>query len=155
MSTPTPEALLAMLVELERIRALTVELLEQCVPELLPAPPESVPGSERGMYELLLGLRRAVLGNPAAARAVHDLLVAEGRRYAQTEAGAELRDALVASEAADHLRRVWQTVSLDVLDGPAPPSMIPDAWAELLADVLTGRAIDDTVLARLRPEGLA
>jgi hypothetical protein len=155
MSTPTPESLLAMLAELDRIRALTVELIERSVPELLPAPPESLSGSERGMYELLVGMRRAVLGNPAAARAVHDLLVAEGRRYAETAVGAELRNALIGSEAVDHLRRVWETVSLNVLDGPAPPSKVPDAWAELLADALSGRAIDDTVLGHLRPQGFA
>ncbi|WP_448617270.1 hypothetical protein [Geodermatophilus sp. URMC 65] len=155
MSTLTPEALLTMLAELDRIRALTVELLERNVPGLLPAPPEDVSKGERGMYELLVGVRRAVLGNPAAARAVYDLLVAEGRRYAGTPAGAELRDALVASQAVDHLRLIWDTVSLNVLDGPAPPSAIPDAWAELLADALTGRALDDTVLAHLRPEGFA
>jgi hypothetical protein len=155
MSTIAPESMLGMLAELDRIRALTVELIEHSVPELLPAPPESISGSERGMYELLLGVRSAVLGNPAAARTVHDLLVAQGRRYAQTAAGAELRDALVASEAVDHLRRVWETVSLNVLDGPAPPSKVPDAWAELLADALTGRAIRDSVLPHLRPDGFA
>ena len=154
MSTATPEALLAMLAELDRIRALTVELIEGGVPGLLPVPPGDGSGAERGVYELLLGLRRAVFGIPAAARAVHDLLVAQGRRYAETEAGAALRDALVTSAAVDHLRRVWETVSLNVLDGPAPPSMVPDAWAELLADAIAGSAIDDAVLGRLRPEGL-
>ena len=96
-----------------------------------------------------------MIGNPAAARGLHDLLVAEGRRYAETAAGAQLRDALVRSEAVDHLRRIWETVSLNVLDGPAPPSGVPDAWAELLADAITGRGLDDAVLARLRPEGFA
>ena len=62
-----------------------------------------------------------MLGNPAAARGLHDLLVAEGRRYADTPAGAQLRDALIASEAVENLRRVWETVSLNVLDGPAAP----------------------------------
>jgi hypothetical protein len=32
---------------------------------------------------------------------------------------------------------------------------VPDAWAQLLADALTGRALDDAVLAHLRPEGCA
>jgi hypothetical protein len=153
MSTPTPETLLAVLTELDRIRALAVELLERSLPALLPAPPGGAHGDERGVHELLVGVRRAVLGNPAAARAVYDLLVAAGRRYAETTAGAVLRDALVASESVDHLRRVWETVSLNVLDGPTPPSTVPDAWAELLADVITGSTIDDAVLARLRPEG--
>ncbi|MGH3870798.1 MAG: hypothetical protein ACRDSR_04660 [Pseudonocardiaceae bacterium] len=153
MSAPTPEALLGVLAELDRIRALTVELVERSVPQLLPVPPEGTAGGERAMYELLVSARRAVLGNPAAARGLHDLLVAEGRRYAETAAGAQLRDALVASEAVDHLRRIWETVSLNVLDGPAPPSAVPDAWAELLADAITGHGLDDAVLARLRPEG--
>jgi hypothetical protein len=107
------------------------------------------------VFELLLGARRAVLGNPAAARGVHDLLVAEGRRYADTPAGAELRDALAASNAVENLRRVWETLSLNVLDGPASSSAAPDAWAELLADTIIGHGLDDSVLAHFRPEGFA
>ena len=69
-----------------------------------------------------LGARRAVLGNPAAARGLHDLLVAEGRRYADDRRTARsCATRWSRSEAVDHLRRVWETVSLNVLDGPAPP----------------------------------
>jgi hypothetical protein len=154
MTTPSPEALVGVLAELDRIRALIVDLVERNAPRLLPVPPEG-PGAERATYELLLGLRRAVIGNPAAARGLHELLVGEGRRYARTAGGARLRDALVGSEAVENLRRVWEAVTLNVLDGPAPPSGIPDAWAELLADVIAGHRLDDAVLARLRPEGFA
>ena len=91
-----PEDLVGMLAELERIRELTLDLVERSAPQLLPAPPDEADGTERTVFDLLLGARRAVLGNPAAARGLHDLLVAEGRRYADTPAGAELRDALVA-----------------------------------------------------------
>ncbi|MCW2901058.1 MAG: hypothetical protein JWO67_3323 [Streptosporangiaceae bacterium] len=155
MTTPTPETLLSMLAELDRIRSLLVELMERAAPGLLPAPPDDSGDGERSAYELLLGARRAVFGHPAAARSLHDLLVAEGRRYASTPAGAQLRDRLIASEGVDRLRRIWETVSLNVLDGPAPPSGVPDAWAELLADAVTAHGLDDTVLARLRPEGFA
>lgn len=155
MSTPTPDSLLGVLAELDRIRALTIGLIERSAPQLFPVPLEGTVGGERAMYELLISVRRAVLGNPAAARGLHDLLVAEGRRYAETATGAELRNALVGSEAVDHLRRIWETVSLNVLDGPAPPNGVPDAWAELLADAITGRGLDDAVLARLRPEWFA
>ena len=96
-----------------------------------------------------------MLGNPVAARSLLDLLVAEGRRYADTPAGAELRDALVASDAVENLRRVWETLSLNVLDGPASPNAAPDAWAELLVDAIIGHGLDDSVLARFRPEGFA
>jgi hypothetical protein len=146
--------LLGLLAELDRVRALTVELLERSAPGLAPAPPDDA-GGERAAYELVMEARRAVLGNPAAARQLYDLLVAQGRRYARTPAGAALRDALVVSEAVEHLRRIWDTVSLNVLDGPASASAIPDAWAELLADTIAGRGIDDAALTRLRPDGIA
>jgi hypothetical protein len=151
----SPEALVAMLAELERIRALTLDLVEQGAPRLLPAPTHDAAGAERATYDLLLGARRAVLGNPAAARGLHDLLLAEGRRYAETAEGARLRDALASSEAVENLRRVWETLSLNVLDGPAAPGCAPTAWAELMADAVIGRGLDDSILSRLRPEGFA
>ncbi|BDB43445.1 MULTISPECIES: hypothetical protein [Mycobacterium] len=150
-----PEGLIGMLAELERIRELTLDLIEQQTPQLRPAPPDEADGTERTVFDVLVGLRRAVLGNPAAARRMHDLLVAEGRRYARTPRGTRLRDALVASEAVENLRRVWEMVSLNILDGPTAPSGVPNAWADLLADALIGRGLDDSVLARLRPEGFA
>lgn len=151
----TPEALIGMLAELERIRELTLDLIDRQAPKLHPAPPDEAGGTERTAFDLLLGARRAVLGNPAAARGIHDLLVAEGRRYAETPRGARLRDALVTSEAVENLRRVWEMVSLNVLDGPAAPCATPDAWADLLADAVIGHGLDDSILARLRPEGFA
>jgi hypothetical protein len=107
------------------------------------------------MFDLLIGARRAVLGNPAGARHLHDMLVAEGRRYADTPEGAELRDALINSEAVENLRRVWETISLNVLDGPAAPNTAPTAWADLVADAVIGHGLDDSILGRLRPEGFA
>ncbi|OBI96017.1 hypothetical protein A5660_08970 [Mycobacterium alsense] len=151
----TPEALLGMLAELERIRELTLDLIERQTPGLQPAPADEAGELERGVFDLLLGARRAVLGNPAAARGLHDRLVAEGRRYASTPRGARLRDALVASEAVENLRRVWEMVSLNVLGGPAAPNAAPDAWADLLADAVIGGGLDDSILDRLRPEGFA
>lgn len=150
-----PESMIGMLAELERIRELTLDLIDREAPQLRPAPPEDADGTERTAFELLVGARRAVLGNPAAARRLHDLLVAEGRRYAATPRGARLRDALATSEAVENLRRVWEMVSLNVLDGPAAANAAPDAWADLLADVVIGHDLDESILARLRPEGFA
>jgi hypothetical protein len=149
------EAMIGMLAELEQIRELTVALIDQQNPQLRPVPPDETDGPERTAFDLLVGARRAVLGNPAAARRLHDLLVAEGRRYATTPEGAQLRDALVASEAVENLRRVWEMLSLNVLDGPAAANGAPDAWAELLADIAMGHGLDESILERLRPEGFA
>jgi hypothetical protein len=150
-----PETLLGMLAELERIRELTLDLIDRETPQLRPVPPDDVGATERSVFDLLLGARRAVLGSPAAARGLHDLLVAEGRRYAKTPRGARLRDGLVASEAVENLRRVWEMLSLSVLDGPAAPGAAPDAWADLMADAVIAHGLDDSVLDRLRPEGFA
>lgn len=149
-----PEELVAALAELERIREAVLDLVEHRAPQLLPEPPEAA-GTERTMYELLLGVRRAVLGNPAGARSLHDVLVAQGHRYAETPDGERLRDALASSEAVENLRLVWETVSLNVLDGPAGPGCAPDAWATLLADTVVGHGLDDAILSRFRPEGFA
>jgi hypothetical protein len=62
---------------------------------------------------------------------------------------------LIASEAVENLRRVWETLSLNVLDGPAAPNAAPEAWADLFADVVMGHGLDDAILDRLRPEGFA
>jgi hypothetical protein len=62
---------------------------------------------------------------------------------------------LAASEPVENLRRVWEMVSLNVLGGPATPNAVPDAWADLLADAVIGHGLDDSILARLRPEGFA
>jgi hypothetical protein len=155
MTGPAPEGLLALLVELDRLRAVLVDALEHMAPQPVPVPPADADAETQGLFELLLGARRAVFGNPAAARALQDMLVAEGRRYAQTPEGSELRDALATSDGVADLRRVWETVSLNVLDGPAPPEGIPAAWTEALCDAIAGRVVDDTALARLRPPGLA
>ena len=150
-----PAEMVGMLAELERIRELTLDLIEQQTPQLRPVPPDDTGGPEQTAFDLLVGARRGVLGNPAAARRLHDLLVAEGRRYAATPHGARLRDALIASEAVENLRRVWETLSLNVLDGPAAPNAAPEAWADLFADVVMGHGLDDAILDRLRPEGFA
>jgi hypothetical protein len=150
-----PEVLIGMLAELERIRGTTLDLIERAAPQLLPEPPEGSTSGARTIFDLLLGARRAVLGNPSAARGIHDLLVNEGRRYAETPTGAALRDQLVKSQAVENLRRIWETLSLNVLDGPAETNSAPTAWSELLADAVVGRGLDDSILARLRPEGFA
>lgn len=149
------EHLIGMLAELERIREATLDLVEHAAPQLLPAPPDHVEGHSEAVFDLLVGARRAVLGNPAAARRLHDMLVSEGMRYARTTEGALLRDRLAQSDAVENLRRVWETVSLNVLDGPAESNAAPTAWVELLADAVVGQGLDEAILSPLRPEGFA
>ena len=100
----SPEVLIGMLAELERIRELTLDLVERDTPRLLPTPPDEACRTERTVFDLLLA-HAARPRQPRGRPGPHDLLVAEGRRYADTPDGARLRDALVASEAVENLRR--------------------------------------------------
>jgi hypothetical protein len=178
MTGPNVQSLLAVLAELDQLRALALGLAERDAPSLWPAPAPDA-GLVRSLWEVLLAARRAVFANPSAARGVVDVLVAEGRRYAEaTDEGRALRDRLVASDAVDQLRRVWETVTLNVLDGPTT-SGLPDAWIELVVDAATAAPVGgsganlprgtagsggggaaaadalDGVLTQLRPEGFA
>ena len=155
MTAPRPEALLALLVELDRVRAAVLDVLERTAPPLLPVPTHVVDDNPQPLHDLLVSVRRAVLGHPVAAKRLYDMIVTEGHRYAGTADGARLREALAGSEAVAQLRRIWETVSLNVLDGAATPSGVPEAWAEALSDAITGRVLDDTVLAKLRPDGFS
>ena len=150
-----PEVLIGMLAELERIRELTLDLVEQSSTAVASCP------SGRRRWGGAIGVRptyrRAARGARQSRRRQGPARPARrrGLPLRRHPAGARLRDALIASEAVENLRRVWETVSLNVLDGPAPPNAAPTAWAELLADAVIGHGLDDSILARLRPEGFA
>lgn len=68
----------------------------------------------------MVGARRAVPDNPAAARGVYRPLVTEGERNAGTERGTAPRARLAGSERLAQLHRTWETLTLNALDGPAP-----------------------------------
>lgn len=156
MTGPTPQSLTAVLAELDRLRALTADLLDRAAPATPPHGPadDLGEGPAATLHHLLTAARRAVLERPAGAKRLYDVLVAEGRRHGGTPAGAELRDALVTSTAVARLREVWELVSLGVLDGPAGPDGVPDGWAELVVDAVIADELDRSVLDRLRADGL-
>ena len=154
MTTTSSETLVAVLAELDRLRAIALALIER---DVVTSPPEELDGLDadgQQLYGVLTVLRQAVFGHPAGARSMLALLAAEGRRYATTAEGKALRDELIASPAVGQLRRIWETMTFNVLAGPVGPSGVPDAWSELLCDAVVGASIDDLV-ARLRPTGLA
>ena len=152
----SPEDLIGMLAELERIRELTLDLIERESPAVAARPRRTRPAGPSGRYSTSFSAHAARCSatprRPAVCTTCSSPRAAATRTH---PTGRELRDALATSEAVENLRRVWETVSLNVLDGPAAPGAAPDAWAELLADAVIGHGLDDSVLARLRPEGFA
>lgn len=96
-------------------------------------------------------LQLAILKHPVAAQAAFAALVAEGRRFAQTEEGAELKRRLTRSALLDRVRLAFETSTLWVLDADAPETL-PSAYLDALFQVASGPELE-IVLDRLFPDG--
>jgi hypothetical protein len=138
-----------MLAELERIRELTLDLIERETPRLLPAPPVRPRDGADGV-RLLLALRGS--GNPAAAGAARPA-GAEGAATQTPRGGRGCATRWSPPKQWNLPTRLGDS-ELNVLRRPAPNAG-PDAWADLLADAVIGHGLDDSILAYLRPEGFA
>lgn len=131
--------------ESRRLRDLLFERL------IAPAPREADDAAtSTGDDELAGILRRAqllLLKHPIAAQAAFAGLIAEGRRFAATPEGAEWSAALAGSELVHQGRRVWDAVSLNMLEDN-PGTIIPSTYLEAL--LRAARAADlEGLLARL------
>jgi hypothetical protein len=69
--------------------------------------------------------------HPFAAQAAFSALVAEGRRFAQTEEGRALREALISSDTLYRARRVWESTTLNMLEED-PRATLPTAFLDVL-----------------------
>ncbi|MBV1878977.1 MAG: hypothetical protein KUG79_15160 [Pseudomonadales bacterium] len=77
---------------------------------------------------ILAEIRQVILKHPVAAQAAYSSLLAEGKRFAATEAGKVAVPRVKNSELANRLRLVWELSSGWMLDekpqGPLPSSFI-------------------------------
>lgn len=122
---------------------------EPTIPNQEPGAPEpvlQVGDHARDVADLLMWLRRVVGAHPQAARAAIAALVAEGRSYAQTPAGADWKRRLEQSPAIRNARLLWDGITEPLARQPtqAPASAI-------LSDVLTAASLvpGEAVLARM------
>ena len=97
--------------------------------------------------ELLRSLQVALLTHPVACQAAFTALVAEGRRYAETEDGREWRDRLVHSALLRDLRLVFDLSTLGLLEEDASGAL-PSGYLDALFMLASGGDVD-TVLNRL------
>lgn len=84
--------------------------------------------SDEDVIRALTRLQRAIFRYPLATQAAFAALVAEGRRYAATPEGAELKRRLEYSESAGHARMLWEVLSLSTFtersDGALPSVLL-------------------------------
>src|SRR5687767_10038398 len=73
----------------------------------------------RVLYELQL----LVIKHPISAQAAFRALIAEGRRFAETEEGATWKSRLAGSELMLRSRSVWEVATQNMLEEPAPRTL--------------------------------
>jgi hypothetical protein len=93
---------------------------------------------------LLLEVRRAMWRHPGAAQALFRALVAEGRRFAETEEGAAVAARLAASETIDSVRVVWDLVTSRALEDD-PRAILPSVVLEAFVKSATDRTLEDLI----------
>jgi hypothetical protein len=67
---------------------------------------------DESLTTLLSSLRDAMLRHPIAVQGAFAALVAEGKRFAETDEGRALKDRLARSDLLERLRIVWDSVTM-------------------------------------------
>ena len=93
---------------------------------------------------LLLEARRAMWRHPGAAQSIFQALVAEGRRFAETEEGAAIAERLAGSETIDSVRVVWDLVTSRALEDD-PRAILPSVVVEAFVKSATDRTLEDII----------
>jgi len=94
---------------------------------------DDAPEPEDELTALLQQLQLAVLCHPVAAQAAFRSLVAEGRRFSQTDAGAAWAARLEGSPLVTRGRLAWEALTLNALDDDeavAVPTAVLDAFTQ-------------------------
>lgn len=102
---------------------------------------------EVDLTQALRQLQLALWHHPIAVQAAFSALVREGRRFAETEEGARLRDGLARSETLAKTRMVWEVLSLSAFSEKSEGAL-PSVFADALVKAIKSNAIEP-VLSRL------
>jgi hypothetical protein len=101
-------------------------------------------GDENLVADLIGRCQRLILKHPMAAQAAYQALVAEGRRFAQTDEGKQWRCRLEASEAVRRARSLWEAATLNVLDADCEVPL-PGQLIELVAQAVSWQNLETIV----------
>ena len=143
------EALIALLREVSLLQASIARVLVGSDPVGDRGPDLDADPDARRLAETIVGLRRVMVTHPAATRSVVRLLEDAGREYAATPEGAHWRRGLGSSPTMADLRLLWDATTSGLFDAGGPDERIPEAWTELLDDVLAARLDVETAMRDL------
>jgi hypothetical protein len=95
----------------------------------------------------LVQLRRVIFKYPMAVQAAFSNLVAEGRRFATTEEGAEWYERLKSARALGQAELLWEILSSGVFS-EKPAGALPSYFVDALAHAIKKRHLEP-LLTRL------
>jgi len=137
---PTLDLLRAQLLIYEELRAIGALASRNSAGAAPPLAEESKSDPDvRGLAQL----QSLLVAHPAASQAAFAALVAEGRRFAETDRGRHWQEALAASPLMARLRRIFEEVSLNMFEEDRT-TVLPSTYIEVLA-----QALDATQFPRL------
>jgi hypothetical protein len=90
-----------------------------------------VASDESDLFQMLDGLQRLLLLHPVAAQATFSAVVAEGRRFVETDEGRRWASVLLESPLLARLRRVWESSTLNMLE-EKPTTVLPSVFIEAI-----------------------
>jgi hypothetical protein len=96
---------------------------------------------------LLLEGQHLLVKYPEPARQLIRAFVEEGRRYAATPEGQELKDKLVDSTLVRRGRFIWDAYSLDALL-ECEPGQLPSAWLDIIRAAVASQDLE-AILSQL------
>jgi hypothetical protein len=105
------------------------------------------------LSRLLFELRMIVLKHPVAAQAAFRSLVAEGRRFGETEEGRAWRARLERSELIRRGSTVLELGTLGMLDADSD-QVLPTQLIDAFARAASRRDLEEALARRLEPDAI-
>jgi hypothetical protein len=102
------------------------------------------------LSSLLVEIRWLMLRYPLAARAAYRALVAEGRRVAATEEGAQWRRRLEGSELLRRGQLIWEAGTLNLLES-GDDGVLPSDLIDAFCRAATRRDLEPALARALEP----
>jgi hypothetical protein len=106
------------------------------VPRLVLLDLDDGPPESSAMTDVIGLVQRALFKYPAAVQAAFASLLAEGRRFAQTEEGKQWCARLEASAAIARGRLLWEAMTFNALE-PEPTEALPSALLDIVAQAIS------------------
>jgi len=91
--------------------------------------------------QTLEAVQQALMRHPIAAQAAFSWLATEGRRFAQTPAGAAWKERLAASDVIPQLRLIWESLGLTAFH-ESTSEILPTFFVEGLVSAASAENIE-------------